>query len=194
MALITTDDLEARLGRNLTGDELARAAALCDDVTAAIVSETGQTFTLATTTQHLKVRYGIVRLPQRPVASVTAVEDRNDNDVTYEWDQADRLDVRCQVFDTWSMEPYRTPLQYVDVTYVHGYETAPADIVGVACSMALRALGQSPTDGAIVSEQIDDYSYRIGATGAAGAFGVLPDERRVLDRYKRRGGTMALAR
>ena len=193
MALATTDDLEQRLGRDLTDSELIRATALLDDVSASVCGYTGQSFAAATTTARFKIRNGIVRLSQRPVLAVTAVKDTNGNDAAYEWDTFDRLDVRTQVFDSWSMEPYRTALRYVDVTYEHGYGDVPPDILGLVCSITLRALGQDPTEGGVVSEQIDGYSYRLGSASGAGAYGLLPDERECLDRYKRLGGTVVLA-
>lgn len=194
MALATVDDLEDRLGRELTESEAARADAILDDVSAAVILYTGQTFTEATTTIRLKVKYGVVRLPQRPVTEVDAVEDLNGNDVTFEWDTRDRIDVTISGWlNSFEMEPYRLPQRYVNVTYTHGYATVPDAIVGVVCSIALRTLGQSPTDGAVVSESIDDYSYRIGAAGAAGAYGLLQDERESLNRYRRAGGSMSLA-
>lgn len=195
MAFATTDDLEARLGRDLTASELARADALLDDVTAAVVNYTGQTFTLETTTTRLKVRYGVVRLPQRPVVSVDAVKNVTGSDVAYTWDTRDRLDLPgCgNALNAFEIEPYRIAPGYVDVTYEHGYTVVPADILGIVCNIALRNLGQDPTDAATVSETVDGYTYRLNAATGGGSFGILGAEMAALDRYRRQGGTMTLA-
>lgn len=193
MALATVDDLEGRLGRDLTGDELVRATAILDDVSASVILYAGQTFTTDETTQRFKIRNGVVRLSQRPVVGVSAVVDLNENDVAYEWDQADRLDVTTQVFDSWSMEPYRNGLKYVDVTYEHGYEIVPQVIVGVVSNIALRTLGQTPTESGVVSEEIDGYAYRLGSAAGSGGFGMLPDEKATLDRYRRQLGNIRVA-
>lgn len=196
MALVDTTDVENRLGRDLTDEETARLPFIIDDVSAAVIGYTGQSFELDTTTIRLKVKYGVVRLPQRPVVSVDSVETVAGADVSYTWDTRDRLDIPgCGTpINAFEVEPFRHPLNYVNVTYEHGYTETPPDVVGVVCSIILRTLGQAPTDGAVISESIDDYTYRLGSTGAAGAFGLLADERATLDRYKRAGGSMVLAR
>ena len=40
----------------------------------------------------------------------------------------------------------------------------------------------------MTAETIAGYSYTMGAVGAAGGFGLLADEREILDRYRRKGG------
>ena len=183
MAFATPADLEARLGRSLTADEAARAAAVLDDVSAAIQSYTGQRFIRGVYHLRSRVRRGVVRLSQRPVHDVTAVTDRFGNPVSYNWDGLDRvfIDTMCRP---------GAPIQVVDVTYEAGPDQPPADIVGVACNVALRALGADPLDSGVVSESIDGYSYRLGVIGSAGSYGLLPDEARVLDRYRRPYGTI----
>lgn len=183
MAFATPADLEARLGRSLTADEAARAAAVLDDVSAAIQSYTGQRFIRGVYHVRARVRRGVVRLSQRPVHDVTAVTDRFGAPVEHSWDGLDRvfIDTMCRP---------GAPIQVVDVTYEAGPDQPPADIVGVACNVALRALGADPLDSGVVSESIDGYSYRLGVIGSAGSYGLLPDEARVLDRYRRPYGTI----
>lgn len=183
MTLATTADLEARLGRSLTADEAARATAVLDDVSAAIQSYTGQRFSRGTYRVRSRVRRGAVRLSQRPVHDVTAVTDRFGNPVEHSWDGLDRVHINT------TCRP-GAPIQVVDITYEAGPDQPPADIVGVACNVALRALGADPLDSGVVSESIDGYSYRLGLVGGAGSYGVLPDEARVLDRYRRPYGTI----
>lgn len=195
MALATSDDVEARLGRDLTDTEEARIDALLEDVSNSVILYTGQTFELTTTTIRLKIKYGVVRLPQRPVVSVDAVQNVDGNDVSYQWDTRDRLDIPGwgSPLNSFEIEPYRMRPNYVDVTYEHGYEEIPGAIVGLVCNIALRNLGQDPTDSATISESIDDYSYRLHSASGAGAYGLLADEKSMLDHYKRTGGSMTLA-
>ena len=188
--LATTDDLEVRLGRALTSEETTKAEGLLADTSANVRGYTGQSFTEETTTQRVKIRNGFVLLPQRPVTAVDTVENTSGTAVSFTWDGLERVYVPAQVPDSFSWEPYRAPLSLVDVTYTHGYETVPADIVGVVCGVTLRALGQDPMDGGTTQESIDGYSFSRGTTGAAGGFGLLPDERVVLDRYRRQFGSV----
>jgi hypothetical protein len=193
--LLTDGDLEARLGRDLTATEAERAPAVIADVSASIRLYTGQTFELTETTELVKIRRtGVAILSQRPVVSITEVKDHNDNDVTHTWIEGDdRVHLSPQVPDDFAWVPYRNPLSKVRVTYEHGYEEIPPAVVGVACSIALRALGQTPTDGGTVEEQIDDYRYRLGSAAGAGGFGLLPDERATLEPYRRPLGGFRVA-
>lgn len=183
MSLATTDDLEARLGRDLTADELARSAAVLSDVSDSVILYTGQKFERDTYLLRTRVKRGFVRLPQRPVHDVDAVTDRFENDVAFTFDGIDRVYIDC----------YRSgcaPIQVVDITYDAGPDAVPAAIVGVACSIALRTLGTDPTEAAKTREAIDGYSYSIGSAGGAGSYGLLPDEYRILRSYRRVGGSM----
>lgn len=189
--LATADDVEARLGRSLTTAEEERVDALLADASASIRSYTGQQFTQATTTDRFRVRRGSVTLPQRPVASIDSVTDvRTSTSVYHRWDGIDRIVFSVSALDEFEWEPFRVgngpPV--VEIEYTHGYETIPDEIIGVVCSVVTRSLGRRPEDSAVSQESIAGYSYSIGSAGAAGGFGLLPDERAVLDRYKRSSG------
>lgn len=188
--LFTVDDVEARLGRDLTAAETARSDGLIADVSAAVRARTGQQLTEATSTDvRLRVRRGKVRLPQRPVTAVTAIKDVNGNPLTFTWLGDDMVQVQPNL-DPFSYVPWRNGISVVDVTYTHGYATAdmPDDIIGVCCSVFARAVGRNPLDSGVTAETIAGYSYTMGAVGAAGGFGLLADEREILDRYRRKGG------
>jgi len=149
---------------------------------------TGQQFTKATTTDKLRIRNGVIRLPQLPVASVSSVVDPNANAVLYTFDGIDRIYTSTNVPDSFTFEPWSTPLRVLTVTYVHGYDDIPDDIIGVVCSMVSRALGVNPTAAAVVQEAVGPFSRSVGSIGAAGAIGLLPAERETLDRYRIVGG------
>src|SRR5436189_3923873 len=141
-SLATLDDLEARIG---TLTDPARAQAILDDVSARVRAYTGQDFTL--TEDHevrLKVRAGTVRLPQRPVVDVSAVASTTGASVVHLWDsgQIVALAGYGSALHSFEVEPFTTREPFVDVTYSHGYETVPADIVAVVCQVAGRAYGR----------------------------------------------------
>lgn len=186
--LATAQDLEDRLGRDLTAVEQARADAALADASAKVRSYTGQFLELATTTDTVRVRRGVVVLPQVPVSGVSAVVDLNGNPISYSWDGIDRVRVGANVLDTFSFEPWRTPIATVKVTSTHGYATIPDDIVAITCSMVLRAFGVDPTQASTVQEGIGPATRTIGSIGAAGAVGLLPAEMETLNGYRRIGG------
>lgn len=188
--LFTVDDVEARLGRTLTVDETARADALIADVSAAVRFRTRQQLTEATSTDvRLRVRRGRIRLPQRPVTAVTAVTDIAGNPLMFTWLGDDVVQVQTNL-DAFSCVPWRNGIAAVDVTYTHGYadDELPDVLVGVCCSIFARAIGRDPRDAGVTTEQVAGYSYTLGSAGAAGAFGLLPDERTILDSFRRPAG------
>lgn len=192
--LATHADLSARLGRSLSADEQARATVLLGDASAAVRAYTGQEFDQSVTTDRLRVRSGHVRLPQRPITAVASVDDVNGNEVSFTWDQGDRVEITTSVLNDWEIVPRTSPLTYVDVTYTHGYSSVPADIVAVVCQVAGRAFGRNPEQSGVTQVAVGDASQTFGSVSASGGVGMLPDERAVLDRYRRVGGSAQLAR
>lgn len=188
-ALATLAQLQARLSTDISNT--TRAMFLLDDASAAVRAYTGQDFTQATTTERLKVKRGKVRLPQRPVTAVSAVEDVNNNTILFEWTAGDRVKIQPNL-DRFSYVPWQEGIEWVDVTYTHGYTTVPDDIVMVVCQIAGRAYGTSPDASAMGSEGIGSYSYSTGGAAASGAAGMLAPERAVLDRYRRHVSSTSL--
>lgn len=184
--LATVADVEGALGRNLTEVEAARISHLLRTASATIRNHTGQLFTkVENDVRTFKVKRGKVRLPQRPVIAVTSVKDSNDNTLLFQFDGDDTLKTSTNL-DPFSYVPWVNGIQAVTVTYSHGYEAIPDEIIGVMCSVVMRSLGREPVDAGITSETIAGYSYQVGAVGAAGAVGLLDSERKVLDTFKRR--------
>jgi hypothetical protein len=176
--LASVDDLSGRLGRALTAAESDRAELLLADASAAVRSYTGQHISQSETTSRLRLRGGTVRLPQRPVIDVASVADTDGVDLDVTWVAGDRLVVTNAYLTGW-----------VDVTYTHGYEEIPSEIIAVVCQIAGRAFGRPADESGMQSETIGQYSYTVGVAAAAGGLGLLNDERAVLDRYARVGGT-----
>lgn len=182
MALATIEDLENRLER--TFDEgspaRARAAALLDDASAAVIAETGQTFATGERTVRLRARGRKVRLP-RPASDVSEVLSVGDGGdaLDFTWYAGTVIDLASIPLEGW-----------VDVTFT--VDEVPAIVVAVVCQMVGRALGVKPDESGVQSESVGDYSYTVGAAAAAGAVGMLPDERRALRGLGPVGSTIAL--
>lgn len=178
--LATADDLAGRLGRDLSDAEIDQVEFLLADASAAVRAYCGQEFSLSESTVRVRVRGGAARLPQRPVVSVATAADTDENDVDFTWYGSDRVTIS----KTW--------LEWVDVTYTHGYEEIPGEIVAVVCQVVGRALGRPADQTGLSSETIGQYSYQVGGAAAAGTVGMLADEKAVLDRYRRVGGTASV--
>jgi hypothetical protein len=191
--LATVADLETRLGRTLTATEAARAETLLAGVSARVRSYTGQQFERSTSTARVRVRNGRLVLPQRPVSDVLAIKDVDGRNVPFTWHAGSGI-----ILGTNGYPPihpveaawYGRHREWVDVTYTHGYDQLPADVVEVVCQMALRAFGADPSASSLGQESVEGYSYSLGSAGAAGAVGMLNDEKAALDVYRRRGGTI----
>lgn len=194
--LATITDLQGRLGRTLAGDELTRANLLLIDASAKVRGYTRQQITQSTSTDLCRLYGGtmtddsnlsgedtftetlwypaVVRLPQRPVTAVTAVVDLDGNALAFRWDGG-------QLIGTMGAP--------VKVTYEHGWAVGDPvydTVTAVVCSIVGRALGRSPEDGGIQQESIAGYAYTVGAVGAAGALGLLPDEKETLSEIRGR--------
>jgi len=189
--LATVDDIEARLGRELTTAEDIRVGALLDDVSAAVRSYTGQSFTSEETTVRLAPRNGTVTLPQRPVTAVDSVKTVDGDDLVFTWWSGTKVKVGVNALN-W-FEVNGSPTQPVDITYTHGYDDVPADIVAVVCQIVGRAMTKPADESGYTQESIAGYSYSLGAASAAGPLGMLADEKAVLDRYRRPGASARMA-
>lgn len=185
--LATSDDVVERLGRALTTEEAAKIDALISDASSSVIAYTGQTFAMLETTQLLPIRYGTVRLPLRPVTAVGSVEDGLGNTLSFTWLTGDNsLSLLSAGYvNEWELNIVPgSRIGRASVTYTHGYYPIPDDIVGVVCQIVGRALGSPSTEAGIIAETIAGYSYQQGSAAGAGPFGMLPDEKRILDRYR----------
>lgn len=165
--LITVADVEARIGRPLSEAESARIDALIADASAEIRGYTGQTITPATSTVTLPVLGGRVSLPQRPVTAVEAVNGHpvDEDDV-----------VGPTLHGLWG--------QYATVTYRHGYDEVPGDLVAVAVAMVLRGMSTDLVGPMKSRETIGDYSYGLPESALARRVVVDRTDQATLDRYR----------
>jgi len=190
--LATIDDLQGRLGRTLTGEELTRANSALTDASATVRNYTRQQITQATSTETCRLYGGtlthagvwypvVVRLSQRPVTAVTDVVDLDGNAVSFWWDGGQLVGLAPTATTESSFgDAQISPSLPVKVTYEHGWATGDPvydTVTAVVCSVAARAIGRAPEDGAVQQESIAGYSYTVGVIGAAGALGLLPDEK-----------------
>jgi len=192
VAFATETELEAYTGTSIATD---RATLLLDMATGAIRAHTNQTLSRVTNdTVILPGNYtGVLELPERPVASVGAVtigDTALTVDSDFVWDGRTSLLRGTAVTGVLVINDgplisgrgdWGGPGAQVTVTYTHGFATIPDDIKGVCLALAARSL-QSP-DG-VNSETVGSYSVSYSRTG--GAVSLLDEERRLLDRYRRK--------
>lgn len=187
--LATSSNVEDRLGRALTDSELSRIDSLLLDASAKVRSVTAQEIGSRESTDRIRItaRDGHIRLPQYPVAAVASVISvETGSGLPYYWDGL--------VLWGWGRFPnsnVESPLYnrsrrhgvVADVTYTHGYDPIPDDIVAVVAQAVARSLGASPDQSGVMGESFDGYSYTLGAAAAAGGLGLLPAEQAVLVDY-----------
>lgn len=181
MPLASPDDVAARLGRQLSADELPRVAAYVEDVTGLVedycgrdlARRSGQTFTLYSEGGSL------LRLPARitTALAVSAVVDQGGlvTDFVY----TGRVLVRTA---GWGPGP-------VAVTGSWGYEIPPATLRAVVCSEVVRWLALSP---GVVEERVGEVEVRFADSSSQS---LSPASRTSLRPYRRRGiGSLTLRR
>lgn len=172
MALATIADVEARLGRDLTVAETAKATAWLDDASALFINRAEQKFEPGESTVRLFPNDGIVRLLQRPVTAIIDVTDINGVDVDFTWDGFQTL------FDVFTNMP-------VVVTYEHGSLTIPADVVAVVAGMVARTLSIAPEAASGITKQTTGPFSQEFATWAVGQQVMMsPAEMAVADSYR----------
>jgi len=123
----------------------------------------------------LRESAGVVRLPKRPVTAVSSVvliglDGTPDITIVgWGWDGLDVVDVSG--WDTvmvnlpeWVNDRAWLPATY-RVTYTHGYDEVPPDVVAVVCGMVGRTMAAPSTSSGITSETIGSYSYRTSEPG-----------------------------
>lgn len=193
-SLATIDDLEVRLGRTVDNEDQAQAA--LDDASAAVRAYTGQTFDLVEDDEvRIRARNGRIVLPQRPVTAVSSILNIEGGSVDFIWDSGSFVSLTgFDALRSFEVEPFRAGRDvWVDVTYSHGFDSVPADIVAVVAQVAGRALGRTPDATAMGQESIAGYSYSVGNAAVSGALGFTLPERQVLNRYRVPLGTIRVS-
>jgi hypothetical protein len=195
----TIADLAAFLQIAIVGDNPSAVRAI-DAATAAIKSYCGQLIeVVADDVVQLDVCVWPQRelvLPQWPVTAVAKVaEDGQELDPAfYKWSRAGILH---RLYGHW-----RRGLQVVEVTYSHGYNPLPPEVVDVCVRAAARAyqagLRAAATSGVagVTSEQMADYNTQFSSErastnewmlGASGSPMLLRSEQEMLSSYATSG-------
>ena len=203
-ALASPADLEARLGRDLTTQEAARAEALLGDASAAVRAYTRQDFELHTDDEVvLRATGGRLALPGRPVQGVSRVEVIGGSEALPDFTLADwlfdeidtvRIGEGAAIINLpeawWDDDGY--PGTY-RVTYTHGYVEVPDDVLSVVCGVVLRVLS-NPSG--YRSETVGSYSvtYAVPATGEQLGTNLTRYDMKLLDRYRRKADTVKVWR
>lgn len=200
VALASTTDLEARMGRPLAPSEYPRAEALLDDASALVRDYTNQDFSRTDNdTAVLRAQQGEIRLPQRPVLDVTSVVALGAGGapdlpiVGWEWDGLDivrtlTVSPVINLPEVWIEDDLDAYPGTYRVTYSHGAAVVPAAVVAVIAAMALRTLTAPSIMGGVTGETVGPYSYRTDGSGVGTAVTMNDADRRALVRYRRTSG------
>lgn len=172
-ALVTVDQLNARMLAPMTTAQQTQAAELLVDASARVRRYCRRRFTLTTEqiTTTLRPVDGKIILRQTPIQSVDSVARVNPDGETetiyglWIFDGIDTvlvgpppLQINAPVVWTdvdwwWRDISYR-------VTYTHGDGVVPPEVTAVIAGMVIRALS-SPAGPGVISETLPAYSYRM---------------------------------
>lgn len=165
----TTDDLEDRLGRDLTAAEAAKAPAMLRDATAKIRSFCRRDFSAGEAQEVILRPVGTtLRLPCNPTAvglvEVIGVAGTSDLALgvnEWAWDRIDQIDLwPCVASAAGSdVPPTGTYADAYRVTY-DAPGTVPDFIVAKTCDMVLRTLIAPTQIEGLASERIGKYAYQ----------------------------------
>ncbi|AYN57415.1 head-tail adaptor [Arthrobacter phage Constance] len=190
--LATVEQLEVRLGHTVDAD---RATALLEDASAIVRGYTRQYFTrVIDDVATLPVNRGKVILPQQPAEKPTLIARVDGTGVypaaSWWWGGVGIVEFGSPGWLANGPSYGRSPRSVI-VTYTHGYEDIPGDVVAIVCQMVARVIEGTDTHG-LRSESIDDYQYQLGGGIVSGAVALVPAEMHTLDRYRRRVGSVVL--
>lgn len=191
LPLATLADVEALHGRPLTAAERARAQVTLDAVTAQVRSWTRQQITRGTSTVTLPLDDdNTVSLAERPVRAVQAVTLDGTALTAAAWLLSGST---LHLARPWASAHNRAPL-LAQVTYEHGHDPAPADVVNLVASRALRAL-QNPDGLRQYAVGSVSVTFAAEAVAEAGSTAWSVGEEALLGAYRRkrrRPGTVRL--
>lgn len=196
----STDDLATFLNRTWAAGEEDQAQMFLDGATAAIKQEANQTFELTETTALLAGTWSNeLELPERPVVSVGAVYLNGVLVGTGDYEFNTRQLLRrgrlfgqsIGTIDDYAYRPgsafghqahWGGPSSTVQVTYTHGFDPIPYDLVVLCLQVAARTM-LNPAG--VQSESIAGYSVRYVNHGSGGPTLLLDaDEKKIARNYR----------
>lgn len=200
-AFAALSDVEALVLSPLTTDQQARVDKLLVQAANKIRGYTRQTFDYGTTTDKVRALGNLVRLPQRPVIAVTGVKliDYLGNEwpvPAYGFDGIDRLDLALygtvlNLPEAVSLEGYWSGT--VEVTYEHGYQTIPQEIIDLNAELVARIFN-SPTQGVVGvrSQGVGPYNVSLDPATGGGMIVLTDEDKATLDKYRVFGHSVEL--
>lgn len=201
--LAVVSDVAARMPRPMTTDEQTRATTLLIDASSRVRSHTRQTFTLGQSTNVISPTDGQIVLPQRPVVSVDSLGRVNADGKTILPYSVWTFDGIATIMlgpptaiinapEVWTDSDWFWRNVTYQVTYTHGYDVIPEDVVGVTAGMVMRVL-MAPGAPGVIGETIGGYSYRIADGYPTAVVAMTDEDREILKPYRgRRNRTIEL--
>jgi hypothetical protein len=203
--LASTADFEAITGQTLDGPTTARVLRLLEFASDAVLASAhGQTIAQATTTDVLRASEGVFYFPQRPVDPTSVVMVMNDITVDpsmyrvepggyghpaklirrfyggdYRWGQ-----VAGFPWDQFpGRYPYvgRRPEAEATVTYTHGWDPVPGQLVAAVVAMANGVFTGRGGGQEVRSQAAGSFSETLTAPQTAN-FAILADTQAIIDR------------
>lgn len=198
--LAEVSDVTDRLPSTFPVDP-TRVDRLLRDASARVRSYTNQDFVLAQTTAKLRPVGNRLRLQKRPVVSVDRIAVKVPGTVTelvypgWWWDGSNEVVLFDEGLVINLAESLVDITRYYSpaflVTYTAGDSATPDDVLSVVCTMVIRSL-TAPTYGAVQSEGVGEYNYRMTDVAVQGIIALTAEEKKVLDPYRARRSTIEL--
>ena len=206
-ALAIQADVEATLGRTLTAAQATACTRLLDMASGLVRNYTRQTLTkVVNDTVTLPGNWGnTLALPQRPVASVASVTMNGATMPNTQWKLIDNelfLGTGAFMPDYGSTiwggsalwgpagsnqgpqaigNTWQGPTAQITVTYTHGHDEVPLDIVNVVAGMVALQLN---AEVGIQSEMIGHYKVGYARNGNGGMT-ISDEDKKILNRYRK---------
>jgi hypothetical protein len=212
--LATLDDVAAFLQRDLTSQEITYGTRLLSMASDVVRRYCRQNITSSTDTIVLPGNWdNVLTLPQRPVTNVSSVlingvspvyqVYRTVDDGLFLGTGAYQPDFGVLLWSgnaLWGPAGSNTgpqatgatwqgPQSQITVTYTHGYDEVPADIVNVTAGMVALAIA-SPVG--VGMERIGGYQVQY-SRGEGGAMTLQPGDKEVLNYYRKRATSTSIA-
>lgn len=193
--LADLDDVEDRMGRDLTPEEQRKANAMLLDASAVIRAYTYRDFTLGTATTRLRPRGYKILLPQRPVVSVQSVSlvisfgPTEFITPTPAWSFVGGSEIYLlnpEVVYNGPAFNFDDGNVFAEVSYTHGYAEIPYDIVAVCANLVLRNF-TIPGGGMVDLETVGPYTVRYANFAGGGPLALSGGDRDILNKYRTTG-------
>lgn len=204
--LASVDDVQSRiLPRMLSAAEITRAGVLLKDASSQIRRYCKKDFLYhAGDVKVLKAAGGVIKLPYRPVISVTSVVAISGNvavpDIPVSWWTFDDID-EITIADAAATGVINLPEAWYEfgafpgtyrVTYDHGFEIVPDDVEMVAATTVISVLMAPTMAAGVIGETVGAYSYRLERGGGGLVVALTEADLAALEDYRPKNGTITL--